>query len=82
MSYRVSISSNPNKEKDEEYNAKTLTLLQREKSFHGSLDESPLIESMHTLTSLSTTMSWKFSDLASSIAQAIPEASEMHGSRN
>ncbi len=82
MSYRVSISSNLTKEQDEEYNAKTLTLLQRERSFHGTLDESPLIESMHTLASLSTTMSWKFSDLASLIAQAIAKASEMHGSRN
>ncbi len=82
MSYHVGISSNPTKEQDEEYNTKTLTLLQRERSFRGTLDESPLIESMHTLASLSTTMSWKFSDLASSIAQGIAEASKMHGSRN
>ena len=41
------------KEQDVKSNTATLALLQRVKSFHGTLDDSPLIASMHTLASLS-----------------------------
>ena len=67
------------KEQDVNSNTKNLELIHKESSFHGTLADSPLIASMHTLASLSTTMSWKFSDLAISMAQAMAEASVMQG---
>jgi hypothetical protein len=48
---------------------------------HLTLVDSPLIASMQTLASLSTTMSWKFSDIAILMAQAMAVALAMHGSR-
>ena len=67
------------KEQDVNSNTKNLELIHKESGFHGTLADTPFIASMHTLASLSTTMSWKFSDLAISMAQVMVEASAMPG---
>ena len=52
------------KRKNTKSKAKTLELIHKESSFQKILEDFPVIVSMYTLASLSTAMSWKFSNLA------------------